>query len=190
MHTCIHRYYFLDITLDFRKPENHPVSINKSSSHLKIIFRELPKSVSNRLSDLSSTKEIFQKATPIYYEPLKKSGFHEPLFFTPNTNSSDNNSKKQRKHKIIWFYPPFSLNVKTNIGRTFIKLLKQHLPNSNRLHKIFQRNTVNVSYSCMNSMSSIISSHDKRPLRPRNTKYDCNCHTRENCLLQNPLRRM
>ena len=101
MHTCIHRYYFLDITLDFRKPENHPVSINKSSSHLKIIFRELPKSVSKRLSDLSSTKEIFQKATPIYYEPLKKSGFHEPLFFTPKTNSSDNNSKKQRKHKII-----------------------------------------------------------------------------------------
>ena len=33
---------------------------------------ELPKSISKRLSDLSSNKQIYQKATPIYFEALKK----------------------------------------------------------------------------------------------------------------------
>ena len=101
------------------------------------------------------------------------------------TNTSDNTSKKQRKRKIIWFNPPFSLSVKTNIGRTFLKLLKPHFPKSSRLQKIFNKNTVKVSYSCMSNMSSIISSHNKRLLRPRTTEYGCNCRTRENCPLQN-----
>ena len=34
-------------------------------------------------------------------------------------------------------------------------------------------------------MSSIISSHTKRLLRPRTTEYGCNSRTRENCPLQN-----
>ena len=34
-------------------------------------------------------------------------------------------------------------------------------------------------------MSSIISSHNKRLLRPKTTEYGCNCRTRETCPLQN-----
>ena len=71
---------FLDITLNlrnntyepYRKPDSHPVYINKNSNHPKTILRELPKSISKRLSDLSSNKEIFQKAIPTYFEALKK----------------------------------------------------------------------------------------------------------------------
>ena len=37
----------------------------------------------------------------------------------------------------------------------------------------------------MSNMSSIISSHNKRLLRPRTTEYSCNCRTKENCSLQN-----
>ena len=53
------------------------------------------------------------------------------------------------------------------------------------LHKIFNKNTVKVSYSYMNNMLSTIWSHNKRLLRPRTTEYVCNCRTRENCLLRN-----
>ena len=184
---------FLDIALGlgnntyepYRKPDKHPVYINKSSNHPQTILRKLPTSISKRLSDLSSNKEIFQKSAPVYFEALKKSGFNEPLVFIPATNASENTSKRQRKRKIIWFSSPFSLSVKTNIGRTFLKLLKQHFPKSNRLHKTFDKSTVKVSYSCMSNMSSIISSHNKRLLRPRTTEYGCNCQTRENCPLQN-----
>ena len=37
----------------------------------------------------------------------------------------------------------------------------------------------------MSNMSSIISSHNKRLLRPRINEYGCNCRTKENCPLQN-----
>ena len=37
----------------------------------------------------------------------------------------------------------------------------------------------------MSGMSSIISSHNKRILRPRTTEYGCNFVTREKCPLQN-----
>ena len=72
----LHIVNFLDIALDLRNStyDNHPVYINKNS-----VLRELPKSISKRLSDLSSNKDIFQKATPIYFEALEKSGFNEPL---------------------------------------------------------------------------------------------------------------
>ena len=148
-------------------------------------LRELPKSISKRLSELSSNKEIFQKATPIYFEALKKSGFNEPLVFIPKANTSDNTTKKQRKRKIIWFSPPFSLSAKTNIGWTFLKLLKQHFPKSNKLHKIFNKNTVKVRYSCMSNLSSINSSRNKRLLQPRISEYGYNCRTRDSCPLKN-----
>ena len=73
---------FLDIALDLRNntyeryknPENHTVYINIRADVPKAIWmmRNLPKSITKRLSDLSSTKEIFQKATAIYCEALKK----------------------------------------------------------------------------------------------------------------------
>ena len=180
---------FLDITLDlrnntdesYRKQDNHPVYIFKNSNHPKTILSELPKSKSKWQSDLSSNQEIFQKATAIYSEASKKSGFTEPLVFIPKINTS----KKQRKRKIYWFNRPFSVIVKTKIGRTFLKLLKQYFPKPNRLHKIFNKNTVKVSYSCMSNMSSIILSHNKRLLWPRNIEHGCNCRTSENCPLQN-----
>ena len=127
----------------------------------------------------------YQKATAIYSEASKKSAFKESLVFIPKTNTSDNTSKKQRKRKIIWFNHLFSVNVKTKIGRTFLKLLKQHIPKPYRLHKIFNKNKVKVSYSCMSNMSSIILSHNKRLSWPRNIEHGCNCRTSENCPLQN-----
>lgn len=49
-----------------RKPKNHHVYMDKNSNLQKAILRKLPKLISKRLSDLSSTIKIFEKATPIY----------------------------------------------------------------------------------------------------------------------------
>ena len=126
------------------------------------------------------TKRFFKRQQAL----KKKRGFNEPLHFIPKTNTSNNTCKKQ-KYKIICFKPPFSLSIKTNVAKTFLKLLKQHFLKSSRLHKIFNKNVVKVSYSCMSNMSSIISLHNKRLLKPTTTKYGCNCQTRVNCPLQN-----
>ena len=40
----------------------------------------------------------------------------------------EQNEKKKRKRKIIWFNPPYSSTVKTNVGKLFLKLVKQHVP--------------------------------------------------------------
>ena len=65
-------------------------------------------------------------------------------------------NSRNRSRNIIWFNPLFSQNVKTNIGKLFLKLVKKHFPKHHRLHKLFNPNTVKLSYSCMSNMSSFI----------------------------------
>ena len=101
------------------------------------------------------------------------------------TNIQEIDKKKKRKRKIIWYNPPYSMNVKSNIGKTFFKLVKKYFPKKNKLHKIFNKNTLKISYSCMRNISSIISSHNKRVLNPPVTNYGCNCRYKINCPLQN-----
>ena len=60
------------------------------------------------------------------------------------------------KYNIIWFNPPFSKNVTTNAAKIFFRLLDKQFPKSKTLHKIINRNTVKVSYSCMENVSKII----------------------------------
>ena len=38
----------------------------------------------------------------------------------------DNSEMKKRKRKVVWFNPLFSLNVKTNVGKIFLRLVKRH----------------------------------------------------------------
>ena len=40
---------------------------------------------------------------------------------------------------VIWFNPPYSKNVKTNIARDFLRLLDKHFPPSHKLYSIFNR---------------------------------------------------
>jgi hypothetical protein len=48
------------------------------------------------------------------------------------------------------------MNVSTNIGRNFLSIIDKHFPSHDKLHKIFNRNTVKVNYSCMSNVKSII----------------------------------
>ena len=61
------------------------------------------------------------------------------------------------KRAIIWFNLPYSMNVKTNIGITFFKLLQKHFPPTHPMYTIFNKNKIKISYSCFPNMGSIIS---------------------------------
>ena len=58
---------YLDVTFDlrkgiylpYRKPDNPPVYINSCSNYPPTVIKQLPKSISKILSDLSSNEEIF-----------------------------------------------------------------------------------------------------------------------------------
>ena len=156
---------FLDVIFDlnkniykpFRKPNNSPIYMNKNSNHSPNILKQLPNSIAKRISETSSSEQIFNKSIKIDSKALKESGFtDEPKYLPNEVQELGNNNRRKRKRKIIWFNPPYSKNVKTNVGNVFLKLPKKHFPTSHILHKIFNKNTVKISYSCMKNMNSVI----------------------------------
>ena len=67
----------------------------------------------------------------------------DELKYTPsNTSFQDENNQRSRRRKIIYFNPPYSRNMKTNIVKIFLHLLVKHFPVSNKMHEIFNKNTV------------------------------------------------
>ena len=68
----------------------------------------------------------------------------------------------RRTQNIIWFNPPSSLNVKINVTKTFLQLIATSFPPANKLNKIFNSNTIKVSYNCTENTSQILKGHTKR----------------------------
>ena len=186
---------FLDITLNlnhesyqpYRKPNNEPLFIDSHSNHPLSITKHLPSSVGNRIPQLSSNQEAFSKSAPLYEAALHRSHYPTNLRYSPNNNHKN----RTRTRNIIWFNPPFSKNVRTNVGRNFLNLIDKHFPASNPLHKIFNRNSVKVSYSCMDNCKSVISKHNFGTLLKNkivvvaSTKDNCNCIESTECPLNN-----
>ena len=124
---------------------------------------------------MSTDEDVFLNNIQPYREALKKGGFRDRLTYVePKISEELNNEKRKRKRKIIWFDPPYSKNVKTKMGTIFFKLLHKHFPPSHSFHKIFNKKSVKISYSCMRSMSSIISAHNCFTLNPPKTSFGCN----------------
>ena len=183
---------FLDVTFDlineiyklYRKPNNKPLYINKHSNHPPNILKQLPKSIAKCISKTSSNIYVFNRSIKIYNDALHESNFKKTLqFIIPAPKNNDENQKRKRKRNIIWFNLPYSKNVKTNIGKTFLQLLSKHFPKDHEMHKIFNKNTVKISYSCMNNISSTLSTHNKNILNPEQTSFGCNCRNKDNCPL-------
>ena len=97
----------------------------------------------------------------IEYETALKISGYKKVDFKYNL-VYQNNNKRSRQRNIIWFNPPFSQAVSTYIAKQFRDLLDKHFPQNNQLQKIFNRNTVKVSYSCTPNVGSIIKSHNKK----------------------------
>ena len=155
---------FLDVTLNlntgkhepYRKPNDKPLYINKKSNHPPNIIKKIPNTIEKRISTLSSNKDIFQKASVVYNEALKNSGYKTKINYNEQKSQdiNENEKKRKRSRNIIWFNPPFSANVRTKIGRKFLNLINKHFPKENKLHKIFNKNSIKVSYSCMKNMNN------------------------------------
>ena len=57
--------------------------------------------------------------------------------FRPHLTQSSSSTRKNRQRNIIWYNPPFSMNVATNVGRVFLKILDEEFTESHVFHKIF-----------------------------------------------------
>ena len=136
---------FLDVTFNlltgkyfpFKKIKSKPLYINAKPNDCYTIIKELPKTISNRLSELSCNQEEFNKVKPLCEEALSESNYKVSLQF----EKPQYNTNRNRFHKVISFSPPFSQNVKTNMGKIFLKLVKQHFPKHHKSNNTFQNTT-------------------------------------------------
>ena len=79
----------MNVTFDLRTDKYNPyrkdnyqlLYINKQSNHPPTITKQIPSMVSRRISDISCSKENFDKAAPAYNNALEISGFNENISF-------------------------------------------------------------------------------------------------------------
>lgn len=121
-------------TLLFRKTNNTPSYINAFFNHSPRIIKQLHVMINKRTSDLSCNKEEFDKFQTVYETALKDSGYFSSMSFD---DSNTQNTRRNRNRKFLWFNPSYDQNVKTNIGKWFINLVRNHF--------LKTRHTINFS---------------------------------------------
>jgi hypothetical protein len=177
---------FLDVNLNlnsgifkpYMKPNDTPLYVDSKSNHPPSILKNIPLSVNKRLNNISANEAVFNEAAKPYQEALDKSGYSHKLKFE-NQNPNHGGKKRPRGRRITWFNPPFSSNVKTNIGGKFLRIIEKCFPADNPLSKIFNKNTVKISYKCMQNVKQKISMHNNKVKKQEEqvvqTPPGCNC---------------
>lgn len=179
------------------KVNSNPVYVHPSFP--PSVIKHISSSIEFRISTNTSNKEVFNKHNEFYNSTLRNSDYtieyRNPIIYDHN---------KKRSRKIIWFTPPFNLVVKTKLGHEFLNLFKKHFPNpeTNPLSKIFNYNTLKLSYSCADNLEKIIKKHNNKVFNKyrdsknltthqvatskcNDTNNPCNCRNPNNCPLQN-----
>ena len=95
-------------------------------------MKDLPNMINKRLSELSCNKDEFDKEKLLHDKSLQENGYKTLMSYT----QTEVKTEKNRSQNIIWFNPPFIQNVKTNIRKIFLKLIKKFFPNHHCLYEI------------------------------------------------------
>ncbi|GAB1597860.1 hypothetical protein Ahia01_000062700, partial [Argonauta hians] len=109
-------------------------------------------------------------------------------------------SKKYKNKEVIWFNPPYNLNVKTKVGKLFFEVLESSIPKEHRYRCILNRNIIKLSYATVpniknyidRSNSKKLKEHDKllanttnphtiTQIQEHNTTKHCNCRNTSEC---------
>ena len=114
------------------------------------------------LSEISSDEAVFNEAATPYQDALHNSGYKCKLEFKPPQRAPS--QRRNRSWNIIWFNPPYNKNVKSKIGREFLRLIDNCFPACHKLRKIFNRNTLKLSYRCMPNVQQFLKGHNKSVL--------------------------
>ena len=188
---------FLDVTFDLKKEQYMPYRkpgtpieyIHIDSNHPRHVTKNTVAEVSKRLSNLSSSKEIFDAAKGIHEEALKRAGYSEKLTFKPEEERTGR-IRRTRHRELIWFNPPYCMTVETRIGQKFLNILDSCFPVGHPLRRILNRHTVQLSYRTMPNLSKIIAGHNVKVINnslPAQRPFNSNCNCRggtQNCPLE------
>ena len=148
--------------------------------------------VVQRIRKLSKNKPTFDNHAREYLDELKSSGHNiECTEYEDLTTTTQR--KRKRNRNILYFHPPFCRSVKTKIGRIFRDLVSKHFTPDHALYKIFNKNTLKISYSCMPNMKSILNAHNRKLVDTTQPAVGAACNCRKNsicpldgnCLIKN-----
>ena len=92
---------FIDLTLNlqndtyhpYKKPNDKLLCIDSSSNHPPQIIKQLPNSISEKLSKNSSNHEIFNTVKVEYNDVLRKSGYNVDLKYINNKSEKPKTEK-------------------------------------------------------------------------------------------------
>ena len=184
---------FLDVTFNltdgtfqpYYKPNSEPMYISDLSNHPPNIIKRIPDMISDRINNISSNKVVFDRSSKLYNDALERSGYKKKIAF----NKTPKIKRRTRQRKIIWFNPPYSQNVRTNVAKRFLRIVDKNFSKKHRFYKLFNRNNMKVSYSCLPYISSVISAHNKKVLSSAPSGTNAyNCRNKELCPLNGKCR--
>ena len=123
---------FLDVTLDlsngsykpFVKPGQISLYVHSKSKHPACVIKQILLGVEKRISNLCSTKQIFNESKIYFEDCLKKSGYSKQLQYKPDPDFGKQKKKVMRK-QATWFNSPWDGGVKTKVAQEFLGILDQ-----------------------------------------------------------------
>ena len=130
---------FLDVTLNlsngiylpYTKPNIISLYIKKKSNHPPQTIKNIPLSINKCLSEISCDEASFNKAAPLYQKAFDASRYKHCLkFLMPSASQPSNPDRKNRHRNIIRYNPPYSKNVATSLGKSFLKILDEEGPHA------------------------------------------------------------
>ena len=124
----------------------------------------------------------------------KMQRYGPPPPYTRPTISEDGIPNREKTHgrNVIWFNPPFNLYCSTNVGQIFRRLIETHFTKNDIVSKLFNKNKVKLSYSCLPNIKAKISAHNKKILSAQalnrvpfqgGAEKNCNCQASKVCPL-------
>ena len=89
--------HFLDVTFDltdgsykpYMKPNNKLSHVHQQSNHPPALLKNIPLNINKRLTNISSSKEVFDESIAPYQQALKESGYDHKLTYNPEPTPTD-----------------------------------------------------------------------------------------------------
>ena len=167
------------IFIPYHKPDDQIQYMFTESNHPPNTIKHTAASVETSLSNLSSNEQLFKVSTTHYRDNLRQSRYNKELTYKP----ADTNHQKHSNHKrkIIWFNAPFSNDIFTKIGKSFLSLLDLNFQKNTIYNSTFNRNKIKVNFSCMQTIKPIINNHNMKVLNnTAEIQESCNCRNKKN----------
>ena len=100
----------------YRKPNAKEKIININFNNPPRVKRELHNMIENILSALSKNKTMSNNYKESYEKALKNSGFNKVSEYSYQNYGTA--GRKKRKKQMLYYNPPFSATLKTEIGKS------------------------------------------------------------------------